>query len=227
MQGRAVTKCTYIRDLRGEDRMAAEHTAPRWDDIYRLSGGLTNSWYTPEPAHGLGLIAHLGLPVEAAVVDVGGGAGNLVDGLLAAGFTDLTVLDLSVTALDIARHRLGPAGDRVTWVAHDLLTWRPPRTYDLWHDRALLHFLLDEADRRRYLAVLRAATREGSRVVLATFAPDGPTTCSGSPVRRYGPADLAAFLGPDFVPETAALQVHVTPAGHEQPFTWAVFTRVA
>jgi len=206
--------------------VASKHTAARWDGIYASTGGLTNSWYTAAPAYGLALLAALNLPADAAILDVGGGAGNLVDGLLAAGFTELTVLDLSATALDIARRRLGPAGDRVRWLAHDLLTWQPPRAYDVWHDRALLHFLLDDADRQSYLAVLLAATRVGSHIVLATFASDGPTSCSGSPVRRHDPADLATFLGPDFAPMTAARQVHVTPAGHEQPFTWAVFTRV-
>jgi SAM-dependent methyltransferase len=206
--------------------VASEHTAVRWDDIYQRTGGLTNSWYTAEPAYALRLLADLDVGVGAAVLDVGGGAGNLVDGLLAAGFTDLTVLDLSATALDIARRRLGPAGDRVTWVAHDVLTWSAPRAYDVWHDRALLHFLLDDADRQGYLAVLRAATRAGSHVVLATFAADGPTSCSGSPVRRHDAADLIAFLGPDFAPVCTAREIHVTPAGDEQPFTWAVFTRM-
>ncbi|HEX3612192.1 MAG TPA: class I SAM-dependent methyltransferase [Sporichthyaceae bacterium] len=206
--------------------MSDEHTAVRWDGIYAESSGLTNSWYRPEPAFALEVVAELGMPLDGAVVDVGGGAGNLVDGLLAAGHSDLTVVDLSATALDIARRRLGLVGDRVAWVATDVLSWTPPRTYALWHDRAMLHFLVERADRARYLTVLRAATAPSSHVVLATFAPDGPTSCSGAPVHRYDGARLAELLGPDFGPGVVLREIHRTPAGHEQPFTWAVFTRL-
>ena len=160
------------------------------------------------------------------MLGVGGGASVLVAALLELGYLDLTVLDLSATALEQARTELGDRAGAVRWVRADVRHWSPPVAYDVWHDRAVFHFHVEPADRAAYLATLRAATVPGSLVVLATFAPDGPASCSGLPVRRYDAAQLAAALGPDYAPVQAGREEHRTPWGAVQPFTRAAFRRL-
>jgi len=192
--------------------------ARHWDGRYRGAGPTAVSWYQEHASVSVELIGALGLGPDAAVLDVGGGASPLVDDLLGQGYRDVTVLDVSAVALDAARARLGEP-DGVTWVVHDLLTWSPARPWDLWHDRAVLHFLVDDTDRAGYATQLRRALNPGGGFVIGTFAPDGPAHCSGLPVRRYAPADLGALLGDvDVVAERR--EVHRTPGGAEQPFTW-------
>jgi cyclopropane fatty-acyl-phospholipid synthase-like methyltransferase len=166
----------------------------------------------------LELIEKLRVPADAAVVDVGGGASILVDHLVERGFSDLTVLDISAPALDEVGRRLGDAP--VVRLHEDLLEWRPPRRYDLWHDRAVFHFLVTESDRRRYLDTLQAAIRPDGLVILATFALDGPEVCSGLPVSRYSADELTRILGDTFRPLATRREIHVTPRGSAQPFTW-------
>ncbi len=190
-----------------------------WDEAYRSRGVEGVSWFEAEPAASLAMIGLLGVEPTAAVVDVGGGASLLVDRLVGAGFVDVTVLDVSTHALDEGRRRLGPRSE-VTWLHEDVLAWRPGRRYGLWHDRAVFHFLTDEADQERYLATLEAAALPGAGVVLATFAPDGPDHCSGLPVARYSAEALAATLGELVTVVTTRREVHITPAGVRQPFTW-------
>jgi SAM-dependent methyltransferase len=151
------------------------------------------SWYQPEPAMSLALVDRLRVPKPAPVIDVGGGASLLVDALLARGYLDLSVLDVSSTALEIARHRLGNAAP-VRWLCNDIMTWQPERRYALWHDRALFHFLTDVSAQTRYLNVMRQALGLGGALVMATFAADGPESCSGLPVARYDPGDLERLL---------------------------------
>jgi trans-aconitate methyltransferase len=191
--------------------------------VYQDRSPLEVSWYEREPAMSLRLLDAAGLTAQTSVIDVGGGASLLVDRLVARGVADVTILDIAEPALKVSRDRLGPAGERVAWLAEDLLAWQPPRQYDLWHDRAVFHFLTEPADRARYLAVLRAALSPGGHAVVATFAPDGPEYCSGLPVARYGPADLADELGLRLVREER--EEHLTPAGVLQPFTWTVLAR--
>lgn len=166
-----------------------------------------------------------GTDTDAAVIDVGGGASVLVDELLGAGFGDVTVLDVSESALGTARRRLGAAAHAVRWLATDLLAWSPSRRYSLWHDRAVFHFLVAEDQRVRYLEVLSEALAPGGHVVIATFAADGPLTCSGLPVRRYSPVELATELGAGFETVTTRREDHLTPAGAIQPFTWVLARR--
>lgn len=201
--------------------------ATHWNEVYRLSGGIHDSWYVPAHRQSLDLLWTAGVAQRSAVLDVGGGAGTFVDGMLQAGFRDVSVLDVSTAALEIARTRVGERGESVCWITHDLLAWTPRRHYDVWHDRALLHFLLDEQDRARYLRVLRRSLADDGYAVLATFAPDGPQSCSGLPVRRYSATDLAEFLGEDFQLLDQAAEVHLTPSGHEQSFTWVLLRRAA
>ena len=151
------------------------------------------NWYQPEPATSLALIDRLRVPKGAPVIDVGGGASLLVDRLVARGYTDLAVLDVSSTALEIARRRLGDTAP-VRWLHEDLLRWRPERPYALWHDRAVFHFLTDAAERAKYLTILRQTLGDSGALIIATFASNGPERCSGLPVARYDAIDLAPLL---------------------------------
>ena len=199
-------------------------SAEHWDAAYAL-GDTTRSWYQERAHQSLAMLDQCAVTASANVVDVGGGASVLVDDLLGLGFCDITVLDVARSAVQVARSRLGAAAASVTWVVDDLRDWRPGRTFDVWHDRAVLHFLTEPIDRDRYRAVLEAATVPGSVAVLATFAPDGPAMCSGLPVRRYDVDDLQTMLGPQWSLVTSAREEHTTPAGGSQPFTWAAFRR--
>jgi len=190
-----------------------------WDDVY--GGDPTRvSWYQPTPVRSLELIDVLGVEPDTPVVDVGGGASTLVDELLARRFTDVSVLDVSATALAAARHRLGPDARRVAWLEEDLLQWRPVRRYGLWHDRAVFHFLVDPKHRERYRQVLARALDPGGAVIMATFGPTGPTRCSGLPVMRYGPDELAAAAGGRFDVMAVRHEEHSTPGGATQSFVW-------
>lgn len=198
-----------------------------WDERYRTTSPAERSWTEAEPSASLARIEAAGIDRDDPVLDVGGGAAHLVDALVERGYTDLTVLDLAASALDEARRRVAAAhpGARVAWVHADVTVWRPGRAYRLWHDRAVLHFLTEPDDRDAYLATLRSATAPGSFVILATFAPDGPPTCSGLPVERYDVAGLAAALGARFALLEGARVEHTTPWGSTQPFTWTLFER--
>ena len=194
-----------------------------WDHVYQDSGTNAVSWYQSEPAGSLELIELLGVGPESGIVDIGGGASVLSDRLLARGYTDLTVLDLSEVALEAARARVG-AGSTVTWLAQDVLTWEPTRTFTLWHDRAVFHFLSGR-EVEDYRNVLCRAIPSGGAVIIATFAPDGPERCSGLPVTRYSSKELMGILGAGFEMVAERREVHETPNGGVQPFTWIAAQR--
>lgn len=198
--------------------------AVHWDAAYH-QGEATRSWFQEEAIPSLRMLDAAGVNTDAGVIDVGGGASHLVDALLARGHADLAVLDVSARAIELAQARLRDSAGGVTWIVADLFHWRPARSYDVWHDRAFLHFLTTRSERRRYLEALHAATSPGSVAVLATFAPDGPDHCSGLPVERYDADALARLLGADWPLVTSEREEHVTPAGVVQPFTWAAFRR--
>ena len=204
--------------------MDTAHVAEHWDRAYG-EGERTRSWFQSEPFASLRMLDVAGVTPAASVIDAGGGASTLVDALLERGFNDLTVLDVSSAGLRAAQERLGPAADHVRWVVADLLDWRAERTYQVWHDRAVLHFLTAEYARRRYLDVLHASTAAGAVAVFGTFAPQGPQQCSGLPVTRYSAGDLAVLLGDQWAPVADDREEHVTPAGAIQPFVWAAFRR--
>ena len=204
--------------------MADEGGAAHWDKAYS-SGETTRSWYQPEPALSLRMFAAAGVSDQDSVIDVGGGASTLVDALLARGFRDVTVLDISTAGLQAAQRRLGSQAEDVDWLTADVLTWRPPRLYQTWHDRAVFHFLTTNQDQQRYLRTLHAATAPTATAVFGCFAPDGPERCSGLPVARYDRQELAAKLGSSWIEISDTREEHITPAGVIQPFTWAVFRR--
>ncbi len=189
-----------------------------WQNVYENKAEDAVSWYQARPALSLRLIANTGLGKNATLIDAGGGASRLVDHLLDAGYADIAVLDIAPAALEKARARLGPRADDVEWICADLLRWRPRRRYDLWHDRAVFHFLTEAADRRRYVEVLKAALAPGGQVIIATFAPDGPESCSGLPVQRHSPESIAWTLGEDFELLETVDEWHETPAGRVQHF---------
>jgi ubiquinone/menaquinone biosynthesis C-methylase UbiE len=163
---------------------------------------------------------------DATIVDIGGGASLLVDRLLQQGYVDVTVVDVSEAAMDQARARLAPRADEVTWIAADVRYLRLPRQVDVWHDRAVFHFLTEEADRQSYLSAVQRALRVGGHLVIATFGLKGPDRCSGLPVQRYDVDKLRGFFGPEFELVESLERCHMTPGGTSQEFTYAVFQRL-
>lgn len=206
--------------------MADEAASRRahWERVYSEKGEDALSWFEPQAQTSLALIDAVGIAPHAAV-DVGAGTSRFVDALIARGVPDITLIDLSQTALDRTRARLGAAADRVRFVAADVTTWTPERRFDLWHDRAAFHFLTEPEARAAYLARLRTALTPGGHALIATFAEDGPERCSGLPVQRYAAQDLAAALGPDFALRETRRVTHSTPWGSEQRFQASLFQR--
>lgn len=195
-----------------------------WEDVYREKATDEVSWYQAEATVSLALVDELDVGRDVAVVDVGAGASPFLPALHHRGFRDLTAVDLSATALDALVAAAGaPAGLRT--VVADVCAWSPPHSYGLWHDRAVLHFLVDDDARRAYLATLDAAVPDGA-VIIGTFAANGPESCSGLPVRRYDADGLGALLADaGFDVLAARRDVHTTPSGAAQPFTWVAARR--
>lgn len=201
-------------------------TREHWETVYGSKPSDAVSWFQSEPAPSLAMIAKAGVGPDAAVVDVGGGASTLVDHLLDQGFGRLSVLDVSGQALAVAKTRLGERAGRIAWLVQDITVWSPPPdSIDLWHDRAVFHFLVEPAAREAYLRALRQGLKAGGHAILATFALDGPERCSGLPVQRYSPESLAVALGPQFELIDARSETHHTPWGAVQSFTWTLFRK--
>lgn len=199
-------------------------SASHWDRAYDL-GDTSRSWFQDNPDQSLHMLDVAGVTNGDSVLDVGGGASGLVDVLISRGFRDVTVLDISAIGLGTAKARLGADASRVSWLVTDLLSWRPNRSYRVWHDRAVFHFLTTVEVRAKYADTLRAATDAGSVAVFGCFALDGPDSCSGLPVARYDAAGLAEELGPQWTPIAQEREEHRTPGGGTQPFTWVSFRR--
>jgi SAM-dependent methyltransferase len=197
-----------------------------WERIYRTRRIDEMSWFQRDPVISLALVRRAAPDCSARVIDVGAGASSLVDGLLHAGYGGITVLDVSATALEHARGRLGVQALRVTWLEADVRTAAlPAGAYDVWHDRAVFHFLTNPDDRAAYVAQVRRTLRAGGHAIVATFAEDGPPTCSGLPVVRYSPESLHAALGEGFVLVTSGRDQHVTPGGATQRFVYGLLRR--
>ncbi len=196
-----------------------------WDNVYATKSEAEVSWFQDRPTISIEMIRAANPDHGAAVIDIGGGTSRLVDSLLQAGYRNVAVLDLSANALDAARKRIGPTASLVDWIVADATTWRPARTYDVWHDRAAFHFLIDPRDRAAYVDRLESAVAPGGQVIIATFAPDGPEKCSGLPVQRHDSASLAAELGPEFEPVETRSETHRTPWDSTQAFQFSRFRR--
>ena len=196
-----------------------------WDGVYGSRSFDQVSWYQTVPERSLRHIQDAVTNPNAAIIDVGGGASTLIDHLLDAGFKDITVLDISENALQQARHRLGFRADAVNWVVADVRTFMPGREFMVWHDRAVLHFLVDAEDRARYLEALQRALLPGAKLVLSTFGPEGPLKSSGLQIRRNNVNMLIELLGSSFALQGHELEDHETPAGATQQFLYTSWTR--
>lgn len=194
-----------------------------WEAVYAGKKSNEVSWYQAEPRLSLQLIDEVTQGREVSIIDVGGGASRLVDRLLDRPFTDVTVLDLSGAVLRETQVRLSDRAERVTWIEGDILEVELPKAvYDVWHDRAVFHFLTDPGDRRRYVEQVRRAMRVGGHVLVAAFAADGPRKCSGLEVERYSPDQLHAQFGGGFRLLRSVSEDHVTPMGTIQKFVYCV-----
>jgi len=199
----------------------SESLKQHWENVYEAKDSTKASWHQGVPAKSMALIRSTGVPVEAPIIDVGGGASTLVDILLNSQYSDISVMDISAAALAKAQERLGEAADPVTWIESDVTMFEPMRRYYLWHDRAVLHFLTNEPSVRKYLDVLRTALIPNGHFVLATFGPEGPVTCSGLDVQRYSIERLTDLLQADFELRTYELEDHSTPTGTVQQFLYS------
>jgi ubiquinone/menaquinone biosynthesis C-methylase UbiE len=194
-----------------------------WEGIYGARRSDEVSWFQPHADLSRDLIREALVDHDAPILDVGGGASTLADDLLAEAYRNITVLDLASAALSQAHRRLGAAAEQVRWVVGDVLVAPlAQHSIGLWHDRAVFHFLTEPADRARYISEVRRIVRPGGLVLVATFAADGPERCSGLPVSRYAPEELHAEFGGGFQLLTSRREVHHTPAGIAQPFTYCL-----
>jgi ubiquinone/menaquinone biosynthesis C-methylase UbiE len=197
-----------------------------WHQVYKDKGENQVSWFQERPAISLELIEALGAKPSSAIIDIGGGASRLVDALIEQGYRDLTVLDLSESAVSVAKLRLGKRAAMVKWIVADVTQWEPSSSYDLWHDRAAFHFLTEQSDRTAYIERLSRAVRPGGHAIIGTFALDGTERCSGLPVVRYDAAQLSVMLAPSFALVDTRRHDHTTPWGAIQHFQFSVLRRV-
>lgn len=186
-----------------------------WEWIYRTRGDTELSWFQAQPSVSLSLIESL-RPKPRRVIDVGGGQSPLAGELLGRGVEDVTVLDISESAIERGRERLGPRADQVRWIVGDVLEPQDVGDFDLWHDRAVFHFLIEPEDRRRYVAAARRAVCKRGHAIVATFGLTGPEMCSGLPVRRYDAARFASEFGPSLRLVGSANESHTTCGGRRR-----------
>ena len=195
-----------------------------WETVYQTKAADAVSWYRPHLDTSLSLIERAMPDRAGAQIDIGGGESTLVDDLLARGYRELTVLDISAAAIAVARQRLGDAADRVTWLASDIMQAAlPARHFELWHDRALFHFLTHAEQRAAYVERLLHALKPGGHAIIATFGPQGPAKCSGLDTVRYDAASLQRELGPRFALIEHSTELHHTPFDTTQQFVYGLF----
>jgi hypothetical protein len=197
-----------------------------WNAIYTSKSERDVSWFESVPELSLAMLEAAGMAADSCVIDVGGGTSRLIDALLEKGLNCLAVLDVSATALESAKSRLGTSADAVIWIAADVTSDWTLKPIDIWHDRAVFHFLTAPEDQDAYRSRLRQTLKVGGTAIIATFASDGPEKCSGLPVSRYSPETLAAMLGDDFKLVEAQPYQHQTPWGAVQSFQYSRFTRI-
>jgi len=199
-----------------------------WESAYRSKQASERSWTQEVPDESIELIERARLGRDEPIIDIGGGSSKLVDNLILRGFSDVTVLDISPSAIAESRARvesISGAQRCVDWIVADMTSFSPPRTYALWHDRAVFHFLVDPLDQARYVTCATGAVQSGGALIIATFSPEGPEMCSGLPVRRWSPDELAALFVDDFDAVEHFQRDHHTPWGATQSFTWMLMRR--
>lgn len=204
------------------------HSKDHWEKVYSAKATTSVSWFQEHAETSLNIIRSTGVGKDAAIIDVGGGASTLVDDLLLSGYENLSVLDLSAAALAAAQKRIGAPSANVTWLKADVTKVDlPTHHFDVWHDRAVFHFLTTPEDRAAYVGAVLRAVKPGGHVIVATFAEDGPTQCSGLPVMRYRADELHAVFGGSFLLLEHSKEVHHTPFGKDQQFIYCYCRKVA
>jgi len=197
-----------------------------WEAIYRAKAEDELSWHQDEPALSLQLVREVASP-GSRILDVGGGSSRLASRLAEAGFRNVAVLDISDAALERSRMQAPGHRDNIRWIVADVTRVDAVGPFDVWHDRAVFHFLVDPEDRTKYVELAKRTVARRGHVIVATFAPEGPETCSGLPVERYDATRLAAAFRPGFTLRKTVRELHTTPWGTRQPFLYAVLVRTA
>lgn len=211
-------------DLRYSDRMQQRR---HWDEIYSSRSPNDVSWYEPVPFMSRKLVVETIEEGAESVIDIGGGASSLVDHLLDLAVKRVAVLDISEAALAASKRRLGNRAHLAEWIVGDVTTLEDIGQFDVWHDRAVFHFLTVDADRRHYVRLAERTIPPSGTAIMATFASDGPEQCSGLEVRRYDPEQLAQQCGPGFQLTHSERHVHITPRNVQQNFLYSTFRRTA
>ncbi len=198
-----------------------------WENVYQTKNATEVSWYEPDPKQSLDLILQVAGDSRGRVLDVGGGQSFIVDRLLHAGFEHVAVLDISQTAIEATKARLGERASQVEWIVADVTQRDAIGEFDVWHDRAVFHFLTDPNDRRHYVDLLKRSMPIGGHFIVGTFAKGGPEKCSGLQICQYDAASMQEELGTSFEPLKCSEYLHTTPSGKPQQFFFGVYTRVA
>lgn len=197
-----------------------------WENVYQTKSSVEVSWYEPDPKQSLELILQVTGEPRGRVLDVGGGQSFLVDKLLDAGFSHVAVLDISQTAIEATKVRLAERASQVEWIVADITHRDSLGEFDVWHDRAVFHFITAPDDRKRYVELLKRSLPIGGHFVVGTFAKGGPEKCSGLAIRQYDAATMQAELGPAFEPVECSEYLHTTPTGKPQQFFFGVYKHI-
>ena len=213
-------------DSRGARLVKKMTTKSHWEGVYRTKGPTEVSWFRPHLEVSLSLILRIAVDRSASIIDVGGGESTLVDDLIREGYRNVTVLDISPSAIEHSKKRLGGEVPQVTWIAADITDAGLPVSFDVWHDRAVFHFLTGISQRQAYVRQVRSSVKPGGHVIMGTFGPEGPTKCSGLDVVRYDPGSLQAEFGAGFSLVEISEELHWTPFGTAQQFLYCHFTKV-
>lgn len=203
-------------------------TKKHWDSVYETKPAESVSWYAPHLRQSLRYVTQAAAHKDVAIIDVGGGESTLVGDLVSDGYSNVTVLDISATALEVTKRRLGPLGTHVDWIAADILEVDlSVSAYDIWHDRAVFHFLTTDEQRRRYVDQVLMALKPGGFAIVGTFGPEGPEKCSGLQVARYAPSELHDIFGEPFELLDSSIEEHSTPWGSPQQFVYCYCRRAS
>lgn len=200
--------------------------AEHWENVYQTKSSAEVSWYEPNPKQSLELIVAAAGDSRGRVIDIGGGQSSLVDRLLDEGFSQVAVLDISQTAIEATKTRLGERASQVEWIVADITHRDSLGEFDIWHDRAVFHFITDPQDRKHYLELLKRSLPIGGHFIVGTFAKGGPEKCSGLPICQYDAATMQVELGPSFVPVKCSEYLHTTPSGKPQQFFFGDYKRM-
>ena len=196
-----------------------------WDNVWQTKPTESTSWYQSTSARSLEFIDRVKLDKSAPVIDIGSGASKLIDAFIDLGFSDITALDISANAFTHSKQRLGLAANRVTFIEADILRWQPKRRYQLWHDRAVFHFLIEQSDVDSYVRTLAASLETGAVFICGSFSTLGPKKCSGLPVQKYDAPLMEVTFGHWFDLIENEVETHITPSGADQHFLWSIFSR--